>query len=92
MKVSNIRLNWRGSVRSQSVCSPGCTEGFRPHSASSSLSARKRSLQVRQSTIGSVKPSTWPEASQVRGMHEDRRVEGHHVVALLQHGPPPLAP
>ena len=30
-------------------------------------SARKRSLQLRQSTIGSLKPPTWPDASQTRG-------------------------
>ena len=65
--VSNMRLNWRASVRSQSGVSPGRFEGLRPHCASSSLSARKRSLQVRQSTSGSVKPSTWPDASQTRG-------------------------
>ena len=65
--VSNMRLNWRGSVRSHSEYSPGRFDGFLPHCESSSLSARKRSLQVRQSTSGSVKPSTWPEASQTRG-------------------------
>ncbi len=66
--VWNMRLNWRASVRSQSGVSPGRLLGFRPHCASSSLSARNRSLQVRQSTSGSVKPATWPEASQTAGL------------------------
>src|SRR5207244_10306644 len=67
--VSNMRLNWRGSVRSHSGVSPGCLLGLRPHCESSSLSARKRSLQVRQSMSGSVNPPTWPEARS-----EERRV------------------
>ena len=65
--VWNIRLNCRASVRSHSECSPGCFDGFLPHCALSSWSSRKRSLHVRQSTSGSVNPSTWPEASQTRG-------------------------
>ena len=67
MWVLNIRWNWRGSVRSQASASPGCLEGFCPHWPSSSLSARKRSLQVRQSTIGSLNPARCPDASQTRG-------------------------
>ena len=62
-----MRLNSRASVSSQSGPSPGCFDGFCPHCASSSLSARKRSLQVLQSTIGSLKPARWPDASQTRG-------------------------
>ena len=42
-------------------------------------------------TSGSVKPSRWPDASQVLGCMEDRRVEGDDVVALLDHRAPPLA-
>ena len=67
MKVLNIRLNSRGSVSSQVECSPGCLLGFCGHCASWILSARKRALQVLQSTSGSVKPATWPEASQTWG-------------------------
>jgi hypothetical protein len=67
-RVWNMRLNCRGSVRSHSENSPGRLLGFRPHCASSSLSARKRSLHVRQSTSGSLKPATWPEASHTRGL------------------------
>ena len=67
MVVSNMRLKSRASVRSQSGVSPGCLDGLRPQAAYSSWSARKRSLQVRQSISGSVKPARWPLASQVRG-------------------------
>ena len=66
--VSNIRLNWRGSVRSHSENSPGRFDGFLPHCASSSRSARKRSLHVRQSMSGSLKPATCPDASQTAGL------------------------
>ena len=45
----------------------GHLEGFWPHWAFSRSSARKRCLQWRQSTSGSVKPARWPEASHVRG-------------------------
>ena len=59
--VLNIRLNWRASVN----------EPFAPQfgqvSGSSSWSSRKRSLHFRQSTIGSVKFSRWPDASQIAG-------------------------
>ena len=75
--VSNIRLNSRASVRSQSGWSPGSFEGARPQRisglfpvparSSARWSARKRRLQVRQSMSGSVKPARCPEASQVRG-------------------------
>ena len=66
--VLNMRLNWRASVRSQSDVSPGRFDGLRPQLDCSSWSARKRSLHVRQSTSGSVKPVTWPDASQTRGL------------------------
>ena len=68
MNVSNIRLKSRGSVRSQSGVSPGCFEGRRPQAAVSRWSARNRSLQVRQSTSGSEKPPTWPEATHTCGL------------------------
>ena len=58
MKVLNIRLNWRGSVSWQSVCSPGFLDGFRGQAASVSLSARKRALQALQSMSGSENPLT----------------------------------
>src|SRR5438105_5939378 len=63
-----MRLNWRGSVRSHSENSPGRLLGLRPHCASSSRSALNRSLQVRQSMSGSLKPATWPDASQTAGL------------------------
>jgi hypothetical protein len=62
-KVLSIRLNERGSV--QSCSDVPSRAGQAP--ASSSWSARKRFLQARQSTIGSLKWATWPLASQVRG-------------------------
>jgi hypothetical protein len=67
MKVLNMRLNMRGSVSWHISASPGCLLGFIGQRASCSLSARKRPLQALQSTNGSVKPATWPLASQVRG-------------------------
>ena len=66
--VSNIRLNWRGSVRSQSGVSPGCFDGRVPQLDVPRWSARKRSLQVRQSTSGSENPATWPDATQTCGL------------------------
>ena len=62
-----------GSVRSQSGVSPGRLLGLRPQrtsscSGSARWSARKRSLHVRQSTSGSAKPDTWPEASHTAGL------------------------
>ena len=65
--VSNIRLKSRASVRSQFGPWPGGLLGFCGQLAFSRSSARKRCLQTRQSTIGSEKPPTWPEASHTRG-------------------------
>ena len=68
MRVWNMRLNCRGSVRSQ--CSRLAGMLARPARRTglwSRWSARKRSLQWRQSTSGSVKPSTCPDASHTRG-------------------------
>ncbi len=80
IRVLNMRLNCRGSVRSQSGVSPGRLLGLRPQrtsscSGSARWSARNRSLQVRQSTSGSANPVTWPEASHTRGwrMSEESR-------------------
>src|SRR5262249_34417880 len=83
--VSNMRLNWRGSVRSHSENSPGCTLGLRPHCESSSLSARKRSLQVRQATSGSLKPSTMPDGLPAARVRDPRGVDRDDVVALEDH-------
>ncbi len=66
-RVLNMRLNWRGSVRSQSEVSPGRLLGRLPQLSSASLSARKRCLHVRQSTSGSLNPPTCPEASHTCG-------------------------
>ncbi len=52
-------------------------------------SARKRCLDTLQSTIGSVKPPTCPEASQTFGMHDDGGFEAHDVVAAPHHVVPP---
>ena len=43
-RVSNMRLNWRGSVRSQSLVSPGCLLGRFPHCASLELVGAKAAL------------------------------------------------
>src|SRR5688572_2290303 len=59
--VLNIRLNWRGSVNVP--CLPQLGQVF----GSSSLSRRKRFLQLVQSTSGSLKLARWPEASQIWG-------------------------
>ena len=56
--VLNMRLNARASVRS---VEPQFGQ------APSIWSARQRSLQLRQSTIGSVKFERCPEASQIAG-------------------------
>ena len=61
------------------------------HGISSIWSARKRRLHSRQSTIGSVKLSTWPLAFHTVGVHQDGRVEPDHVVALLDEVAPPHA-
>ena len=62
--VANMRLNWRASVSVPRLPQLGqaISDGgpFRS-------SSRKRSLQLRQSTIGSLKPATCPEASHTRG-------------------------
>ena len=85
-RVSNMRLNCRASVRSHSGVSPGCLLGASGRTASSARwSARKRCLQVRQSTSGSVKPPTWPEASQTRGCRMIDGVERDDVVPLPHH-------
>src|SRR5438874_7027827 len=55
--VLNMRLNWRASVNVSFLPQFGHVVG------SSSSSSRNRSLQLRQSTSGSVKFSRWPEAS-----------------------------
>ena len=85
-----MRLNWRGSVRSQSGVSPGRFDGRLPQrisscSGSARWSARKRCLHVRQSTSGSLKPPTWPDASQTSRVEDDRGVERDDVVPLLHH-------
>ena len=59
-----MRLNWRASVSVPRLPQFGqaISDGgpFRS-------SSRKRSLQLRQSTIGSLNPATWPDASHTRG-------------------------
>ena len=60
MWVSNMRLNWRASVKVP--VSPQLGQA-----SPSRLSARKRWRQLRQSTRGSVKFSTWPLARQTSG-------------------------
>src|ERR671919_1793533 len=66
MYVLNIRLNCLGSVQ----------DGPRPHSGHArsrfTWSARKRLWQLVHSTRGSVKVSTWPDASHTLG---DMRIE-----------------
>src|SRR5258708_40098864 len=59
--VLNIKLNWRGSVNVP--CLPQLGQVF----GSSSLSRRKRFLQLVQSTSGSLKLARWPDASQICG-------------------------
>jgi hypothetical protein len=56
--VRNMRLNWRASVKSHSGPSPGGFDGLRGQDSWGRWSARKRFLQVRQSTSGSLKPAT----------------------------------
>ena len=88
MKVSNIRLNWRASPSSP------------PHSGARTASARLGVLEVVRPpallALARHCDQRVGEALQVAGrlpgarVHQDRRVEGHHVVALLDHRPPPL--
>ena len=65
--------------------SPGRLLGLLPHCASSSWSARKRSLQVRQSTSGSVKPADVARRLPHARVEDDRGVERDDVLALLDH-------
>ena len=89
--VSNMRLKSRASVRSWRRSSALGSDALRrAHLLASRWSARKRFLHARQSTIGSVKPARWPEASHVARVLEDRGVQGDDVVALLEHRAPPL--
>ena len=53
-------------------------------------SARKRSLQVRQSIERIGEPGQVPARLPRPRVLDDRRVERDHVVALLEHRPPPL--
>ncbi len=85
-----MRLNWRASVRV-----PRCPQLGQAISDGGPLrsSARKRSLQLRQSTMGSLKPATWPETSQTRGfimiaasiptMSSRRVIISRHQAALM---------
>ena len=63
MWVLNIRLNCRGSVS----CPPHSGHSRLAHSSSGMASVRKRCLHFLQSTSGSWKFSTCPEASHTRG-------------------------
>ena len=45
---------------------------------------------MRQSTIGSVKVSSWPAGLPDRAIHEDGAVHADHVVALPHHDAPPI--
>ena len=68
MNVLNIRLNRRGSVSVPLLPHTGhCASGWPGVPLMRGSSARKRFLQFRQSTSGSVKPATWPDASHTRG-------------------------
>lgn len=60
--VLNMSSKSRGSVSSHASVAPGVQEGFCLHSKVSRESARKRPLQVLQSTMGSENPPMWPEA------------------------------
>ena len=80
MWVLNIRLKLRGSVSSPPH-SPGRLLGRSGQLASSSWSARKRSLHFLQSTIGSVKFGDVAGGLPDARVHQDRAVEAHDVVA-----------
>src|ERR1700749_4705070 len=69
-----MRLNWRGSVRSQSGVSPGRLLRFRPQLASSSWSVRNLRLHVRQGTIWSGEPELVGAKSQLARAAVDHRV------------------
>ena len=90
--VSNIRLNSRGSVRSQSEISPGCFEGRFPHCALVEVVGAEAQL------AGAAVDERVGETSDVarRGpdlrIEDDRRVERDDVVALLDQRPAPFVP
>ena len=88
--VSNIRLNSRASVRSQSASSPGCFDGRLP---------QLRVLEVvgpePELAGAAVDQRVGEPADVARGdphlrVEDDRGVERDHVVALLDHRAPPL--
>ena len=86
-----MRLKSRASVKSWRRSSVLGRFAFAGQSSSGSTwSARKRCLQARQSTSGSVKPGEVPAGLPHARVLEDRRVQGDDVVALLEHRPPPL--
>ena len=87
MNVSNIRLNWRASPSSP----PHSGQRSSPLSPGSRWSARHRLLHLpMHCTSGSVKLVHVAGGLPRARVHQDRRVEGHHVVALLHDRPPPL--
>ena len=98
--VSNIRLNSRASVRSQSWCSPGSFDGAWPQRTRGAWRSRPRLLEVvgaeARLQVAAVDQRVGEARQVARGLPrarvlDDRRVEGHHVVALLDHRLPPLA-
>ena len=83
--VENIRLNWRGSVRSHCSVSPGCLLGRCPHWASLELvgsvaALAEAAVDERVGEAGDV-PRSLPDG----GVEDDRRVEGDDVVPLAHH-------
>jgi hypothetical protein len=72
MKVFSIMLNCRASVSvprdPQEGQATSAGSDFVSSSQPGRSSARKRFLQLRQSTIGSVKLARWPDACQTAGL------------------------
>ena len=99
--VSNIRLNSRASVRSQSWWSPGSFDGAWPQRTSGCSAVPSRSLLevvgAEAALAGPALDERVAEPGQVARrlpgarVLDDRRVEGDDVVALLDHRPPPGA-
>ncbi len=91
MNVSNIRLKSRASVRSQSAVSPGSLR--RTASALAGLEVVGPEAEL----AGAAVDQRVGEAADVTRcdpdlrVQDDRRVEGDHVVALLDHRALPLA-
>ena len=85
IRVENMRLNCRGSVRSHCSVSPGCLLGRWPHCGLVEMVGAVAALAEAAVDEGIREAGDVPRRLPDSGVEDDRRVERDDVVALAHH-------